>query len=163
MKWLIFPAAALVIPLLAISLKVGNAFSAFLFIENTGWENFTHRLNAGINSDFWHHLECHAVNLPVDFIPFTGKFSAGFGVSTEFTIIDVVRPPVLTVLITPILQHLHVVPQAFTRVFVVVDDMELFANLANEPDRRGVTHTDIQNVCTGRCELSGIWPILLLV
>jgi hypothetical protein len=31
---------------------VGDAFSAFLLIENAGWEDFTHRLNAGIDPAF---------------------------------------------------------------------------------------------------------------
>ncbi|MNC83024.1 hypothetical protein D3C75_1368010 [compost metagenome] len=49
----------------------------------------------------------------------------------------------LAVLIAAVFQHLHVVPQPLAGVFVVVDDVELVPNLTNEPDRRGVTHTDI--------------------
>lgn len=48
-KRFIFPATAFVVPLFAVALEVGDPFCAFLFVEHTGREDFTHRLNTGIN------------------------------------------------------------------------------------------------------------------
>lgn len=52
MERFVFPAAALVVPLLTVALKVRDTFRAFLLIEYAFREDFTRRLNAGIDAGF---------------------------------------------------------------------------------------------------------------
>lgn len=101
------------------------------------------QLDAVVDADLRDHLERHAVFLSVDFVALLGKFTAGLGIATELTVVYVVRPPVLGIGVTLILEHLHVMPQTLARVLVVIDDVIFGADLAHEPDGRGVADANV--------------------
>lgn len=124
MERLVFPAAAFVAPLFSVALKVRDIFRAFLLIEYTTREDFTRRLDASIDARFRYDFEIQRVHLTVNFLSFARQLFAGFHVSSKLAVLDIVRPPALTVGVAPVFQHLHVVPQALARVFVIVGSQE---------------------------------------
>ena len=100
-------------------------------------------INAVIDAELWNHFEIDAVLTAVELVSSCSYLAARLAIAAEFAVIDVVRPPVIPVDVAAILDHLHVVPQAFAAVLVMVDDVELFADHPNEPDSGRVANTDI--------------------
>lgn len=72
----IFPAPAFVIPLFAIPLESINAFFAPGFIKHTHGQDFTNRLDTGIDRLPRHHVELQAVALAVNLVAFPRQLFA---------------------------------------------------------------------------------------
>ena len=127
----------------AVVLKAGDTFLALRFVEHALGQDLAYLLNAIVDSELRYDLKRHAVFLSVDVVALAGQLPASFGITAEFPVVDIVWPPMFGVGVTLVLEHLHVVPQAFAAVLVVVDDVKLFTDLTHEPNGRGVADADV--------------------